>query len=450
MNGLNKKRFMNIRPSNGSTFSFRDGVNVMRFDVADIPAIMDSPNLRLKCNIQITQAGNPIPFNTNVNIDRVLSLNGVIDRLVVKSRRYGGTLEQINHYPRLVSSILSANANSKKLITERYLQGCSVGKSCLNKEQETRDARLPQMSGAATTNTGVNAVRKVGELAAGQDVCLKLHTGLFESALDLDAYGGLTVDIYLNSVESMLWGNGATATLTYTINNPSLIVPVVYKNANQTAQDRDAPQRNLSFLTWTSLYGVLDSTEQNLVYRLFMKGLLSMLTNFIPTGHNSTTTYNSQALHDPGVTRFSVSKDGVRYPNHYTAQVQDEVAGSQYNNGEDVGRVSMKPQLLYNYISVFKNVKDATSSELVPENIVGIAKNDSVFGLGVSFDKISSGLPSVSGTISQNIVSTIQNPRMLATETALNWSGTTPYSAYSFFLNRNNVIVDRQRGIIVV
>ena len=72
-------------------------------------------------------------------------------------------------------------------------------------------------------------------------------------------------------------------------------------------------------------------------------------------------------------------KEGVRYPLEYNISVRS-TNGDGTNENEDLQKVSLTPQVLWNSQTAIKSVKDIHRSQVIPENLLGQAKQDGVWG----------------------------------------------------------------------
>ena len=325
--------------------------------------------------------------------------------------------------------------------TTTYIEQATTGKGSFNELQQF----------TATTLNGADVVYKMARksLLANYPFALRLNCGLLQSDIDLDLLGGLEIQINLNSNFSSIWGGDTTDAVKFNIVRPYLIVPLLYKNADQIAQSRSQPQGVFSYMSYQSLYSVMDSTDQSVVHRLNAKNVLSVLQNYIPVSYINNRTYNGMACWDAGgLTNIEFHKDGVRYPLEYNIEVKQALADTP-NQNEDLSKTDTNPQVIWNTQSAIKNTKDIKKSCVISENLLGINKQDGVWGTGVAWDLVSGSGVNINGTITYDIKTKLEDP---VNNDAVNVDHTltAPYAQYSFYLNKSNILVNKNQGIVVM
>lgn len=450
------KRYMRLSPSNGSgNFSFTNGNPIIRFSVADAKALLVGKEMRFCGELILFKTGTTVvDFNDPVNIDRIAGIHNFISSVSIGSRRYSANvLEVVHNYPRLATQLYSNTHSSKGMRTTVFNEHGGVGKGRYNQfEQNALD--LPGGSGA--TDRKLMSARKsvIRNRGAdnGFDFALRLNTGLLmNDAIPLDLLGGLEITINLNSNFSSMWGADATlsADCSYIIKDPYLVCPLLYLNPAQIAQSAQQQQGAFSFMSYQSLYSVIDSTDQSVVHRLNNKNMVSVIQNYIPVKYLNNRLYNGCACWEAGgVDNVEYHKDGVRYPLEYNIEVA-KTDGDGNNDNENIQKVDLNPAVLWNSQSAVRNVKDIHRSQVIPENLLGTAKQDSVYSTGVSWDKISGAGVSVNGTITYDLKTKLEDPDNNDAVNA-NHTLTTPYAQYSFYLSKVNLLINKGQGIQVV
>ena len=208
-------------------------------------------------------------------------------------------------------------------------------------------------------------------------------------------------------------------------------------------------------MSYQSLYSVLNSTDQSIVHRLNSRNMQSVLQSYVPVKYLNNTKYNQMALWDGGaVNSVAYMKEGVRYPLEYSISVRS-TNGDGTNENEDLQKVSLTPQVLWNSQTAIKSVKDIHRSQVIPENLLGQAKQDGVWGTGISWDLVSGAGINVAGTLTYDLKSKLEDPEnkdlVGAGGTANpNHTLTTPYAQYSFYLSRANLMINKGQGIVVM
>ena len=131
----------------------------------------------------------------------------------------------------------------------------------------------------------------------------------------------------------------------------------------------------------------------------------SVLQSYVPVKYLNNTKYNQMALWDGGaVNSVAYMKEGVRYPLEYSISVRS-TNGDGTNENEDLQKVSLTPQVLWNSQTAIKSVKD-----IIPENLLGQAKQDGVWGTGISWDLVSGAGINVAGTLTYDLKSKLEDP----------------------------------------
>lgn len=458
------KRYMRLSPSNGAgQFSFTNGNPVIRFSVADTNAFLMGKHMRFCGNIKVFRTTDtPTNFDGGCNIDRVSGFQSVIQSISIGSRRYSANvLEVVHNYPRLASQLYANTHSPKGMRTQTFNEQGAVGKGRYNKNH------LGTLGTSGNLNRAdrvLKASRKATIADDGQmgengfDFALRLNTGLLmNEAIPLNLLGGLEITINLAPNFASMYGDQVDANCKYTIDKPYLITPLLYMTDMEIAQYNSQAQGTFSFMSYQSLYSVLNSTDQSIVHRLNSRNLQSVLQSYIPVKYLNNTNYNQMALWDGGaVNQVEYHKDGVRYPLEYSIDVRS-TNGDGTNANEDLQKVDLNPQILWNAQTAIKSVKDIKRSQVVPENLLGQAKHDGVWGTGLSWDMVSGSGVNVAGTLTYDLKTKLQDPDDKdivydqATGTANpNHTLTTPYAQYSFYLAKQNLMINKGQGIMVM
>lgn len=446
------KRYMRLAPSNGSSnFSFTNGNPIIKFSIADTQAVLVGKEMRFCGNIDVYRTGTTrTNYNQAVNIDRVAGFQNMIQSVSIGSRRYAANvLEVVHNYPRLVASLYAGTHSAKGLRTTAFNEQGGVGKG----RYSIHNKMSYGTTGTNATDRYLEHARK-STLVGSFDFALRLNTGLLmNEAIPLDLLGGLEITINLNSNFSSMYGADVASDCSYQVNNPYLITPLLYYSPQQIQMGEKQGQGTFSFMSYQSLYSVLDSTDTSIVHRLNNKGMLSVIQNYIPVKYLNNTERNGLALWDAGgLTNLEFHKDGVRFPLEYNIEVRG-LNGDGSNDNENLQNVDLKPAVLWNAQSAIRNTKDITRSQVVPQNLLGVAKEDGVSTTGVSWDLVSGAGVNVNGTITYDIKTKLEDPSLADSTTTPanpNHQLTTPYAQYSFYLNRNTLMIQKGQGIQVM
>tara|TARA_R110000824_G_scaffold198522_6_gene382544 strand:+ start:8101 stop:9483 length:1383 start_codon:yes stop_codon:yes gene_type:complete len=437
-----QKRYMKLSPSNSgsASFSYSKGNPVIRFAVAEADAYLIGTEVRLNFNLNCYTAGTTQVVNEAqvFNMSPNIGTQAIIQTLSVSSRRYATSLlETIHNYPRLCSSLFSTlhdardtefqlyNEQKSSMVGHISSQGQNWKGDNSIKADETllrhnRKGYAPAVAGTLKNGTTSHSIRLVAGTFMSNDINLKL-------------LGGLEIEIHLAPDSNVFFGANASSTSNYVLTNVSLTAPILYMNPQQVS-NMGQPQ-TLSFLSWSSLYNVITSTDASVVNRVGLKRVLSTFQNYIPTDQLNNFTNNGMSCYDPGVKRLTYHRNGQRYPLEYAIQV---------NNSQNLlkkSESSLKPQVLRNYLSVFRNFRDIKHSSIVPENIMRYnTTNDNtelaVFGTGCNFDEVSAqGIDLETGTFGFTMESKLWTP---GTDDG---ATTKDYGVFQFFLAKNTIVV---------
>mgnify|MGYP003648975837 CR=1 FL=1 len=438
-----RKRYMRLSPSNGAgNFSFTNGNPIIKFSIPDSQSFLIGNELRFCGKFQLLRDGVTQPTNVqDVNIDRCNGLQGMISSIHIGSRRFSSSqLEVIHNYPRLVSSLDAIAQSSKGMRTTSFNEQGSVGKGKFNNSQNFT------LSTIDADDIIFRVSRKsvlVARDAANPEFefSMRLTSGLLSGMVDLNLMGGLELQLNLNANYASAFGTGLTTGVKYTISNPYLIAPLLYKSEQQIAQlPQQAP---ITYMSYQSLYSVIDSNNQSVVHRLNAKNLISVIQNYIPVKFINNTANNGMALHAGGqISSIEYHKSGVRFPLEYNIERVGTDSNIAPQGDSSLVKTDLTPQMVWNGQSAVKNVKDISRSQQTPENLLGVNIYDGVWTGGVSWDVISNAGVSVFGTLTYDLKTRREDPTNSATNP--NHTLQTPYAQYSYYLSKNTLMASPQ------
>ena len=423
---VQQKRFIKLTPSNNSSnFGPTGSQPIIRFSIADTQALALLKDARLNFTFTADRTGSSgLPaIGDDFNIDQCLSLCSVMDQIIISSRRFGNTLEQVVNLGRLESSYYRSKFSPKMEASNMYNLNKAVGMGRYNRYSGTfaRGGSLVTQ----TLNDVHNIAQRKSSLTQAVDCSIPFHAGTFltDKPLDLNASGGLELAIYLSKAEQLFYGatggtNPPTSASTYTLTNVSLTVPLLYKSADMI--NATPPEQVIEFLNWTSLYSVMDSTTSSISQRLYLNGLVSAIHNMLPTAQINSVASNQYALKNPVVQRLTFLRDGQRNPLEKTAIVQSNSNDTAENSS------STYPEVINDYMSAWGATKDQIYSQVMPENLKGVSNRSGVFGLGCNYSPDSAGI-NMNGVLGIDVQSRVRNVAN---------NGTEPYALYSFYLAR--------------
>jgi len=438
-----QRRHLKLAPDNNlEEFKPVSAQNILKFTIADTQALLQTKDLRLNFDVEFFKdaGGTSISLGDDINIDANTGFSSLIDQVYISSLRFstGQQLEAIHDQARLSASMYSALFSPKHQRSNVYMEQRSIGKASYNEDDAGK------RTDSAATDPFYRAQRR--PLLSKIDCSMRINSGVLMSqpdGIDLSQLGGLRLDIYLQpNISAVLFGADVTSDAFYKVSNVSLSAPLLYKSAQQIAQDRASPKTSFNFLHYTSIYGVIDSTVSTLSHKVNFNGLVSVVQNSIAADHINNKAVNNNALEDFGSLRsVRFSRNGQRYPLEY--DVVNEVESSR-----DVPANSTNAsfnQLLELYLGAYKNPEDIHRTSVCPQTIMGQpAKEDGNFGVGVGFDNVSGGGIAVNGNLSYNYSSKLED------EDGADRTLTTPYGIYSYYLNRSVLATNPQQGIVAV
>lgn len=439
-----QKRFIRLAPSNNSTTGYSpvSSQPVIRFSLADVQAHALLKDARLTARVRVTRTGaGPVVITDDFNLDPSMGWCSVMDQIIVSSRRFGNTLEQVMNLGRLESAFYKSKFSPKQMSSNYYYMSRAVGYGRYDRRNghSHRDPGVTAAGGAgvpaSTADPRFLSQRKAcittvtanPKDAGFTEISIPFHVGMFladdsSSGLDLSVVGGLELSIFLQKPDQVFFGGGVAADTDYTLFDVALNVPLVYKTEVQVSQT--PPESTVEFLNWTSLYSVLDSTVSSVSHRLFLSGLVSAIHNALPTAEINNRAANGFALKQPGIQRLTFLQDGQRAPMEKTNIVSVDRALPIEAQGVTY------PEVLTDYVSAWAPPKELLYSQIMPENLKGVANLSGVFGLGCLYSANGAGI-NISGVLGIDVQSKLEK-----TSGVPNVGITEPYALYSFYLSR--------------
>ena len=468
MNGIavQQKRFIKLTPSNNSSngFSPESSQPIIRFSVADTMATANMVDARINFRLRVVKTGTTpvLPNTDDFNIDKCLNGCSILDQVIISSRRYGNQIESVHNLGRLNSSWYSSLYSPKQMSANVNLNCRSIGKGRYNgmnndvgmgttlddnynilqrKYLTTSGADLVDLSHRQGWNQGkLSSAASGSDEAAGYlDFSIPLHLGFFQNTdVNLNQVGGLEITCYLAQTRSLFYGTaGVTgapaATATYNVVDVSLTIPLLYYNPQEVQQQIAQSQSVVSFMSWTSIYSVLDSSFTSIAHRLSLKGLLSSIHNTQPTQSINNLNKNNHALINSGIEQLTFLRDGVKNPYEKT-MIPTQLKALTLAN-----KSCTNPEILNEYLSAYRNVRDILYTQVIPENLNG--RNgivQGVYGIGANYDPSAGAGVDISGTLSYDIQTKLQDI------TTPNPAGIEPYAFYSYYLSRQDYVVTPQ------
>ena len=424
---MGTRRHLIINPSNAAaTYGYSAAQNTMRFDIGN-QGMMVAKDIRLEFDVNFKKANNAVPtMAEDYQIDPYIAAHSLIQTVSWSSRNFNESqMERINNYPTLAKLIVSSLHSKNEMDNQLFNEQKSVGFGVTN-----NSGNVPGIS--ADTLTARRNVCKT------MKVSMRILCGVcLSDPIDLDVTQGATLDITLNNNSSALFGADAVNGY-YEISNPKLHVPIIMEEDAIIMAKRAQPTQMLRFLSYSSIFDTLDTNGvTSLNHRLGLKNTLSCMAAFCPTKFLNTYAQNSLALYNPGLASIVFRKNSQQFPLYYTLEVDR-------NTGLQINQPSTLPQVCWNYLSAHKETADIKHSSLNPDNVRGAVERQgfSSFAAGVSYDEISgNGVNSQIDNLSVTINANLADPEDTAADPS------TPYGAFFYYLNINNIVVNQNVGI---
>ena len=447
------KRYTKITPTNATgsgIFSFKNGNPIIRFTIAEADAFLLAPETRFQFKLKAFNGttGRCITQEDAMNLDPKVMADSVIHQLTISSRRYATSIaEQILNYNQLVSIAHPALSSTRDYATQRSHESMAVGKGILNRKELNQDnkKRRDNNSNVASLQhkyiaCGNNAGPVITANNFGWDNSVPLYCGMFMSEnLDLRLLGGLELEITLSADQAIF--NNSDANTYYELSECVLNAPILYKSAQQMSQSMGAT--SFDFLSFTSLYNVIQSTSATITNKVGLRGALSMVQKFVPVSYLNNPAQKGLASWNVGVKRLTFHRNGQRFPLEYSVETE---RGTGTPQNEVIKEKN--PQVLVNSLSAFENYKDVKHSTITSQNLADVS--DNFYFMGVSFDQVSGqGIDLSGGTISTEVDSTLQNQTFDANGESTSVS-VIPYGVFTFFLNKETLMIQPNQRITAI
>lgn len=482
MNNLGNvtKKYLQLNPVNATSngeFSFRNGLPLIKFDIAAsaLPNLLDGKELRLNGKLTTRRGDNGqniAETDTAFNDGFAGNVYQCIDTITVASKRLNSVLERINMTNRLVPSLIATLNDGKKIDTKLSIGGKHKSTIPLTRHNLTTYNQLNSNGQAAVVNS-----------EKGVDFSLPLYAGIFHSGQDIDlssisGVGGLTIEILLKSDTNVIFGaNAATQSATYTLSDLMLTCPV-YEMGGESAAQLQNKVNQFNFNTWSSMFQTVNSSSSVISFTPGLSRVSSVFMNAVTASDLGNQNFNSCRLGPIGELRqLRFSKNGALLPLQYRLQTveQSNNDNAKVNAGLDVSfhTNSIRAPVQRNVIEGirtdrYNKVNDtALSYNNWGAGIVDVAQNtgrDGVqpggaFGFGVLYDAYGAGQDFSNMVWSCEFNFSGQNqltpglaaapPNVVAgVANNLDGTATTAQSVNIYFLNKNTLVFN-QNGIDV-
>jgi len=449
-----QKRFLSINPVNSGegVYGYSNGLPQLIFNLGNT-GLLQTSEVRLSFNLRIVESGST---TNNVDPAKLISVgffNGaesVMDEIEISSTNYGRSLERIDHYARMNASVNSALHSKSQYDSHLNHEQASSGVGITTRQQLTgtfSDSGERFSVNGEVLHEGIIMRNNV----EGRECSMRVVCGLFlsQKEISLNDVGGLTLRIKLAPNEAVLsdiaaiTGDAAStpSDFHYEIINPRLIAGCVMETPMAQQQRLANPTPTLQFLSYHAFYNNIISTDFQALHKINAAAVISTFSNFIPTKNLNNYNAFSDAQMNPNIQELVFQKDGQRVPLQYELRPEQD-----RTLDDDDFQPSTFPAVLYHYLSSWGAPADRKKSSINPI-VSGIrATNDEYgcFGIGASYDTEHQGINGKVANMGFQIKSKLLDPD------AANNTDQTPYSAFTYYLCKNEMVVNRGQGVAVV
>ncbi len=321
-----------IMPSNNpsnNAFSHQ-GNNIIQFQLPNSNVILDPQSIRINGTLRLKNPGALEPqVKNNTHIDKYTGVNSIFSSVQWSSS--GGnrsSIEKINNYPQLLSSILPALTSTS---------------------QYTQEANVQTLSTDNTVYQDNSIIKNMMEVP-GAKFSTPIYTGLTMSSsnrIPLLPLKGLTLTLELNSDDAVFilegenddWSVKQKSQVVYELFNVSLSCTMYHPNSEEKMAIANMKSGSLSMNTFTSLFSVLQSSDNNTQFNLGIRNLVACFFKLVPTNkvnHKQQNEFQSLRIQDKdGNTKqfikVSFLRSGVEFPLYFPINVPDKSLECQLN-----------------------------------------------------------------------------------------------------------------------
>jgi hypothetical protein len=450
-----QKRYLSIAPVNSGEgiYGYSNGLPQMIFNLGST-GLLQTDEIRLSFDLKIVANGSTNDNNTTpaqqLGVGYFNGAESVIGELELSSTNYGRSLERIDHYARMNASVNSALHSKSMYDSHLAHEQASVGVG-ITTSQELQG----QINYDAQRFSSIGQLKAQGVMlrqADGRECSMRIVCGMFLAGqeLSLDDLGGLTLRIKLAPNEAVLSDiaeqtgeaqKTAASGFHYEIISPRIIAGCVMESPEQVAMRMSNPNPSMNFLSYSSFYNNIISDNFQVVHKLNASAVISCFTNYIPTKYLNNYTQESNAQFNPNIQNLTFQKDGARVPLTYNILTDQD---NTLTNDND--QPSTFPAILWHYLSSWGSPWDRMKSSINPL-VSQIAKTNAeygAFGSGVAYDSEWQGISGKVTNVGYAIESKLLDPD------AGNNTTQTPYSAFTYYLCKNELVVDRGAGVMVL
>jgi len=426
-----------ITPINNvsSGFSFNGGNPTIVLNLSKTNGLLDLTSLRLNATLEIrgTSANTTVPPNNNgikggstinIEVDQYTGLGALIKQITL-SKSDGQEIETIRNYNQMlkVLSVAHSEGDYNTFLQQKY------NVSPYNKVMAT-------------------------SLNQDQDISLELLTGLLSmtrayplNAMDLQ----LTIEL-ANDTNVFFGTNAVSDSSKYTLKDVSLSYNVMMPNAEGMLMLQKDVSGDFSYNSLSSIYSIINSSDSTNDFQLSASRVRSVFSFLLPTSRINNYGNNSLGMTmpkntgnvDATVEAISFKKNGVNYPYDEELNVESESLNTRPQTSllkEFINSVVLYENLEHSLIRTSNAANEPLLNELLdingltPATLKHNVSNDTIYGLGVNMDDVTSvGVDFKQSIYSQRLQSTLD--------------GQIPMSVYTNVVNRNVITYDMNSVVV--
>mgnify|MGYP003115331982 CR=1 FL=1 len=454
---ISSVRKFEIAPDNqtsgNSTWSYRNGNPLITFTIAPQEYYVRSKNLRLCFDVNLFAGDENQPDNNNTDTTarkevRLNSRVGVASLFsqVEINNAMNQNLETIRNYGRLLSSLLPAGSGWNEYTT--YLSN------------EFGVSANEQVQGRYCNRTiSVSMPIMAGIFLQGADIPLSTNNGV----------GGLNLKFSLQSSIQALFGRSSSSPNSYyEINNVSLMGEYAIPMGGKLPNISSYP-----FSGFSSFYSVINNNDQTVQINPALGAVVSTFANFIPTTHisaysedamkttpllnrNTTTTVYDQLA---PISKISFMRGGVQFPLQFQID-ENEVIQTDNSVPNVYGGSKFDAQRQYYYAMSIRPRTSSATDQLAGQN----SENLPTANGDVQHNALTLATVNATSNYYQNVYGVgIRVGDMLGVGNTADFKqqsfsyrlqskldGSSPMSAYQFFLYRSVINYDDNGGLVSI
>lgn len=447
IDSIEKGEIYPINPPSKGIYSFKDGAMMIQFNIANQDKLLNGTSLRLNGDITLLRPdGATLPDNATAGVaeGNGISLNpkiGVyacISQLTLSSQS-NQTLETIRNYGRYLASSMPIGSSSSDFDT------------------------LRQQGNVACSSKSFNSARALNKKCA---FSVPLKSGLLGSQpipLGQNGIRGMLINLELspdsNAICGYIANNNTRQTFTpidsgasYQLSNLSLSYDLLIPDGEGSRKLSTPATGQFIYNSISSLYGVLNSSDQTHNLNLGTSNTISVSHNFIPTtqinnySHDSYSTDRLKTGADyadvANINKVSFIRGSQKFPLDYTIDEESEALTNRPQTEIDQRFIdSLRPfdSVVDSLVSVFTNNQVNTNIQFTrddtPTRPLTLPDKIPIYGVGIRFDPIS------------NVGINFQNTNY-AVRIESELQGVSPNSMYTF-VNSKNRLTYSPNGIVV-